>query len=66
MSGRLCLLGSGKLRSAYDAGLEQSLGKLLESPVESGTFAINLLVQVKAAVERDAVLRPPGQQGHTE
>jgi hypothetical protein len=44
----------------YDAGLEQSVFKLLESGVEYGTTDLEPLPEVEAAIERDAVLRPPG------
>jgi len=44
----------------YDAGLEQSVFKLLEAGVEHGPAAIDQLPEVEAAVERDAEIRPPG------
>ncbi len=42
----------------YDAGLEQSVFKLLEAGIEHGGVAIDPLPEVDAAVERDAVLPP--------
>jgi hypothetical protein len=41
----------------FDAGLEQSVFKLLESGVEHGPADIDALPEVDAAVERDAVIR---------
>jgi hypothetical protein len=43
----------------HDAGLEQQVFKLLESP-EHIPVAYDPLPEVEAAVERDAVVRPPG------
>jgi hypothetical protein len=43
----------------YDAGLEQSVFKLLESGVEDGTAVLDSLSEVEAAIERDAVVLPP-------
>jgi hypothetical protein len=43
----------------YDAGLEQSVFKLLESGLDHGAANLDPLPEVEAAVERDAVLRPP-------
>ena len=42
----------------YDAGLEQSVFKLLEAGVEHGPAEIDQLPEVEAAVERDAVVPP--------
>ena len=47
----------------YDAGLEQSVFKLLEAGVEQGPAEFDQLPEVEAAVERDAVLPPTGQRG---
>jgi hypothetical protein len=42
----------------YDAGLEQSVFKLLEAGVEYGGVGLDPLPEVDAAVERDAVAHP--------
>lgn len=44
----------------YDAGLEQSVFKLLEAGVEHGAIDLDPLPEVESAIERDAVVRPSG------
>lgn len=52
----------------YDAGLKQSVFKLLESGIECGSADPNALRDVDAAVERDAVVQPRfgGKEGCNE
>ncbi|WP_020470719.1 hypothetical protein [Zavarzinella formosa] len=42
----------------YDAGLEQSVFKLLESGVEHGVAELDSFPEVEAAIERDAIVSP--------
>jgi hypothetical protein len=46
----------------YDAGLEQSVFKLLESGIERGGADSEVLPDVDAAVERDTAPRRPGRE----